>query len=416
MAKKCKVQITQEGAKTMLDDLFVLHREVMHSTGVTFKRYLYDQINWDAQAICITGDRGVGKTTLMCQRFLEYYKTVERALYISADNVVVAGKGLFLIAQEFFSDGGECLFIDEVHKYPNWAQEIKNIVDTYKRGKVVFSASSSVNLLQSKADLSRRVVYHKLLGLSFREFIYHTTKINLPTYSFSDILQNHVKIAEEMESIKILKMFKEYLSHGYYPFFHEGLSDYLSKLNNVIEKVIFEDIAVVHNLRQTTLPVLKKLLWLVATTNGLTPNIDGISSSMGTSREIIYNCLDYLGHSGLLQNVYPQAEGMKLIRKPGKIFLNNTNLLHAINGSLKRDTGVGGARETFFVNQVAPFHRVDTHPETDFVVDNHYIIEVGGKGKDYNQIKDMKNSFLAVDAVAIGYRNKIPLYLFGFLY
>lgn len=400
----------------MLDDLFAIHREVMASTEVIFKRYLYDQINWDSQVICITGDRGVGKTTLMCQRFLEHYKTLERALYISADNVVVAGKGLFKIAQEYFSEGGECLFIDEVHKYPNWAVEIKNIVDTYKKSRVVFSASSSVNLFKSKADLSRRVVYHKLLGLSFREFIYHKNKITVPSYTFAEILKNHVQIAEEMSSIKILKLFKEYLSHGYYPFFHEGLKDYLSKLNNVIEKVIFEDIAVVYNLRQTTLPILKKLIWLVATTNGLTPNIDSISSSIGVSRELIYNCLEYLNHSGLLQNVYPQAEGMKLIRKPGKIFLNNTNLLHAINGSLKRDAGVGGVRETFFVNQVASLHSVDTFPETDFVVDDHYIIEVGGKNKDYNQIKDMKDSYLAIDNVAIGYRNKIPLYLFGFLY
>jgi predicted AAA+ superfamily ATPase len=400
----------------MLADIIAIHHEVMSTIEMTFKRYLYSQINWDAQAICIIGDRGVGKTTLMCQRLLEHFKTVERALYISADNVSVAGKGLFKIAQEYFSDGGECLFIDEVHKYPNWAQEIKNILDTYKKGKVVFSASSSIDLLKSKADLSRRVVYHKLLGLSFREFIHHTTKISLPAYTFTEILHDHIKIAEELGSIKILKAFKEYLSHGYYPFFHEGLNDYLSKLHNVIEKVIFEDIAVVYNLRQTTLPVLKKLLWLVATTNGLVPNIDSISSSIGVSREIIYNCLEYLGHSGLLQNVYPQALGMKLIRKPGKIFLNNTNLLHAINGSLKRDTGVGGARETFFVNQVTSRHRVDTCPGTDFIVDDRYIIEVGGNGKDYNQIKDMKDSFLAVDATPIGYRNKIPLYLFGFLY
>lgn len=400
----------------MLEDLFAIHREVIATTEAVFKRYLYDQINWDTQAICITGDRGVGKTTLMGQRFLEYYQTVERGLYISADNVVVAGKGLFKIAQEYFSNGGECLFIDEVHKYPNWAIEIKNILDTYKRSKVVFSASSSVNLLRSKADLSRRVVYHKLLGLSFREYIYHVNEISLPTYTFNEIIRDHVQIAEEMSSIKILKMFKNYLSHGYYPFFHEGLKDFLSKLNNVIEKVIFEDIAVVHNLRQTTLPVLKKLLWLVATTNGLVPNIDGISSSLATSREVIYNCLEYLGQSGLLQNVYPLAGGMKLIRKPGKIFLNNTNLLHAINGSLKRESGIGGARETFFVNQVASLHKVDTYPETDFIVDGRYIIEVGGKGKDYNQIKDLKDSFLAIDDVAIGYRNKIPLYLFGFLY
>lgn len=400
----------------MLDDLFAIHREVMATTQTEVKRYLYDKIHWDTHSICIVGDRGVGKTTLMCQRLLSEYKSVERALYISADNIVVASKGLFKIAQEYFLHGGEALFIDEVHKYPKWSIEIKNILDTYKNCKVVFSASSSLDLNQSKADLSRRVVYHQLLGLSFREFIYLTKGVSIAPITLNEILQNHVQLAEEMGSIKPLKLFKEYLAHGYYPFFLEGLEDYLLKLNNVIEKVIFEDIAVVFNLRQTTLPVLKKILWLVATTDGLTPNIDAISSSLGVSREVVYNCLEYLGHSGLLQNLYPLAEGIKLIRKPGKIYLNNTNLLRAINRTLKRDDGIGGARETFFLNQLSPFHKVNLHPDTDFLVDEHYSIEVGGQNKDYTQIKHLENSYLAVDDIAIGHRNKIPLFLFGFLY
>lgn len=400
----------------MLEDLFAIHREVMATTETAIKRYLYDKIHWDTKAICIMGDRGVGKTTLMCQRLLNEYKTVERALYISADNIVVASFGLFKIAQTYFSYGGEALFIDEVHKYPNWSIEVKNILDTYKHCKVVFSASSSLDLNQSKADLSRRVVYHQLFGLSFREFIYLAKGPLLSPHTLPEILENHVQIAEKLGSIKPLKLFKEYLAYGYYPFFLEGLEDYLLKLNNVVEKVIFEDIAVVFNLRQTTLPVLKKLLWLVATTDGLTPNIDNISSSFGVSREVIYNCLEYLGHSGLLQNVYPVAEGMKIIRKPGKIYINNTNLLRAINHNIKRNDGVGGIRETFFLNQLKPFHKVNMHPATDFLIDEHYSIEVGGKNKDYNQIKDLKNSYLAVDDIPIGHRNKIPLFLFGFLY
>ncbi len=400
----------------MLDDLFTIHREVMATTTTAMRRYLYDKINWNGQAICLMGDRGVGKTTLMCQRLLEEYKTVDRALYISADNIIVIGKGLFKIAQEYFLYGGEALFIDEVHKYPNWSIEIKNILDTFKNNKVVFSASSSLDLNQSKADLSRRVVYYQLLGLSFREFINLTNGTQFAPQTLTDVLQNHIQITETLSSVKVLKLFREYLSHGYYPFFLEGVEDYLAKVNNVIEKVIFEDIAVVFNLRQTTLPILKKLLWLVATTDGLTPNIDGISSGLGVSREVIYNCLEYLGHSGLLQNLFPAAEGMKLIRKPGKIYLNNTNLLRAINGSLKRDVGIGGARETFFANQVVPFHKVNLHPNTDFFIDEHYSIEVGGKNKDYNQIKTTSDSYLAVDDIAIGHRNKIPLFLFGFLY
>lgn len=399
-----------------LEDLFQIHREVMSTMESQVKRYVYDKINWSAQATCILGDRGVGKTTLMCQRLLEEYKSVERALYISADNIHVTALGLFKIAQDYFSDGGEGLFIDEIHKYPNWSIELKNIIDTYKKSKIVFSASSSLDLNQSKGDLSRRVVYHHLLGLSFREYLLLSQGISLPVLSFSEVIQDHVKIAEGLRSLKILKFFKDYLVHGYYPFFLEGTQDYLSKLNNVIEKVIFEDIAVVFKLRQTTLPVLKKILWLVATTDGLIPNIDHISSSVGISREIVYNCLDHLGHSGLLSNLYPTGEGMKIIRKPGKIYMNNTNLLHAINGTLKRDSGSGGVRETFFANQVASFYKVNLHLSADFIIDDRFVIEVGGRNKDYNQIKNLADSFLAVDDIEVGFKNKIPLYLFGFLY
>lgn len=389
---------------------------MLSATKSKVRRYLYDSINWDTHAACILGDRGVGKTTLMCQRLLEVYGTSDLALYISADNIHVTSQGLFKTAQLHFTSGGEALFIDEVHKYPNWSVEIKNILDTYKRHRIVFSASSSLDLNKSKADLSRRVVYYHLLGLSFREYVHLVTDNLLQVRTLDDLLTNHVSIAEELRHLKMLKLFKNYLIYGYYPFFLEGVSDYLSKVTNVIEKVIFEDIAVVYQLRQTTLPVLKKLLWLVATTDGLTPNIDNISSSLGVSREMIYNCLEYLNQSGLIHNLYPAGDGMKLIRKPGKIYLSNSNLLHAINGTLKRESGLGGARETFFANQVSSRHKVNLHSSADFLVDETLAFEVGGRNKDRNQIKNLQSAFLAVDDIEVGYKNKIPLYLFGLLY
>lgn len=400
----------------MLEDLFHIQREVLSTTKKKVKRYLYDKINWNNQAICIVGDRGVGKTTLMCQHQLETYTTGDKALYISADNILVTSLGLFNIAKTHFSYGGEALFIDEVHKYPDWSVELKNIIDTYKKARVVFSASSSLDLNKSKADLSRRVVYYHLAGLSFREFLSLASSTSLPEYTLEELLKDHVKIAEKVSKHKVLKQFKNYLIHGYYPFFLEGVEEYLHRLNNVIEKVIFEDIAVVFELKQTTLAVLKKLLWLVATTDGLIPNIDNISSSLGVSREMIYNSLEYLGHSGLLCNLYPASSGLKLIRKPGKIYLNNSNLLYAINGSLKRDSSQGGVRETFFANQVGVRYKVQLQADCDFLVSEKYSFEIGGRNKDHNQIKSIPHSFLAVDDIEVGYKNRIPLYLFGLLY
>lgn len=398
-----------------LEDLFLIHREVVASTEKRIKRYLYQLINWDSHAICIFGDRGVGKTTLMCQH-LQEYQTHDRALYISADHIYVNAQGLFPIAQQFFSNGGEALYIDEIHKYPNWSVELKNIIDTYKRCKIVFSASSSLDLNQSKGDLSRRVVYRQMLGLSFREFLTFQLNKSFPVLSLDEIIQDHVKLTHQFSSIRILKFFKDYLMHGYYPFYLESIEEYFEKLNNVIEKVIFEDIAVIFNLKQTTLPVLKKLLWLVASTEGLTPNIDNISSSIGISREVIYNCIEYLGRSGLITNLYPAGKGLKLVRKPGKIFMNNSNLLHAVNRSLKRGSDSGAVRETFFANQVAALHKINIHSAADFLVDDRLLFEVGGKNKMERQIKDETDAFLALDEIETGYKNRIPLYLFGFLY
>jgi predicted AAA+ superfamily ATPase len=360
------------------------------------------------------GDRGVGKTTMICQDLLERYKTPDRALYVSADHVTVLSYGLINIAKDFFAEGGEALYIDEVHKYPEWSTEIKNLLDTYKGRQIIFSASSSLDLNKSKGDLSRRVVYHRLLGLSFREYLSFSKNIQYSALNLTDILQNHVMISSNLSFS--FKDFKDYLENGYYPFFLEGLQDYLSKLTNVIEKVIFEDVAVVYNLRQTTLPVLKRILWLISTSNGLIPNIDKMSKNLGVSRELIYDCLEYLGNSGLLNDVFPVGKGNNLIRKPAKIYLNNSNLLNAMNRSLKRDSEVGGIRETFFVNQVSSKHKLCVHDKGDFIIDDQWIMEIGGKNKNDYQVREEQNSYLVLDDMKIGFGRKIPLYLFGFLY
>lgn len=400
----------------MLEELALAHQEVVSQIPTSFKRYLYPQINWKAHGICILGDRGVGKTTLLCQDLLERYRTPDRALYLSADHVNVISYGLVNIAKSFFLYGGEALYIDEVHKYPEWSTEIKNILDTYKGKQIVFSASSSLDLNKSKGDLSRRVVYHRLEGLSFREYMLLAVNIKLPQISLNELFHKHMAIASTLNAVPILKHFQDYLKYGYYPFFMEGIQDYLSKVQNVIEKVLFEDLAVIFNMRQTTLPVLKRILWLVATSNGLIPNIDKMSKNLGVSREMVYNCLEYLRCSGLLIELFQSGKGNNLIRKPGKIYMNNSNLLAAITGSLKFESDLGDIRETFFVNQVGSMHKILLHNKADFLIDDKYIIEVGGKGKKANQIQGEQDAYLAIDGTNIGFGNKIPLYLFGLLY
>lgn len=400
----------------MLEDLFAIHRLVMADTPKTLHRYLYSQINWKNKGLCILGGRGVGKTTLMCQYLLEKYKTPDQALYISADNIHVLSQGLFAIAQEYFKYGGQALMIDEVHKYPNWSLELKNILDTYKNKHIIFSASSSIELKKSKYDLSRRVVYYELKGLSFREFLQFKSVGIFPVFTLNEILHEHVTIVEQFNDIPILKYFSEYLQSGYFPFFLEGTKDYLAKVTNILEKIIFEDISLVFNLKPPSLLVLKKLLWLVATSEGLVPNIDRISRSLAVSREMVYQSFEYLDRASLLNNVYHDGIGMKLIRKPSKVYLENTNYLYAIYGGLNLTHSKGMIRETFFVNQCAALFPIHLHHTADFVINKELIIEVGGTAKKFTQLNHQKNSFLAIDGIEIGAGRKIPLYLFGFMY
>jgi predicted AAA+ superfamily ATPase len=402
---------------TLFDTLYTIHQAVLDSTTMQIRRYLFDQVHWEAQAICIQGDRGVGKTTLLCQYLLEQYDgDPNQALYLSADNINVLSNGLFAIAQQYFAMGGKALFIDEVHKYPNWSIELKNIIDTYKKHPIVFSGSSSLDLQHSKADLSRRVVYYRLWGLSFREYLHLKLGKVFPVYTLEEILKSHTQIARQFASMTILKHFNDYLAYGYYPFFMEGEKDYLHKINNVIEKVIFEDIAVVYHLKQETLVTLKKLLWLISTTQTLTPNIDNISQSYGVSRAMIYNCFEYLDRAGLIQCLHTQGKGLKLTRKPAKIYFNNTNLIYAINATLPSDSFIGAVRETFFTNQLSKNHAIKLHKRADFILDQRYVIEVGGRNKTAAQIQAMDQAYLAIDGMEIGSFNRVPLYLFGFLY
>jgi predicted AAA+ superfamily ATPase len=399
----------------MLHKLLEIHEMVVEKRNQNVKRYLYHSINWDLKALCIFGARGTGKTTLMIQHYHDRYKSPDKALYISADHVFVNAHGLYEIADQYFKSGGEALYIDEIHKYPNWTVELKNILDVYSHKQIIVSGSSTIDLKKSKGDLSRRLVYYELMGLSFREFLRFESGVNHSTVSLDDLIHHHYEISKQLiVERSILREFKNYLKYGYYPFFLEGKKEYISRLTGVIEKVIFEDIASSFNLSQPKLPVIKKLLWLIANSEPFVPNIDRISKELGISREYVYHYIEYLEKAGLIINLYRDGTGFKVVRKPAKIFIQNTGLIKAL--SEKTDDNMGAIRETFFANQL--FHMFDLRiPEQgDFLVLEKYRIEIGGKNKKIEQIRDIPNSFLALDDIEIGFQQTIPLYLFGFLY
>jgi predicted AAA+ superfamily ATPase len=400
----------------MNNDLFLIHSLVVAAVSNAKKRSIMQEIDWNSRAICIAGARGTGKTTLLLQHYLAKYKSPEKCLYVSGDNIHVIAAGLFQIAKDYFAFGGEALIVDEVHKYPNWSQEIKNIYDTYAKKTLLISGSSTLDLTKARYDLSRRVVYHRLAGLSFREYLYFAHDIEIAPYRLDDIVTQHQNIAASLlKHGPMLKYFQEYLTFGYYPYFLEGIRDYHNKLLGAIEKVLFEDIAVSYNLPQPKLPILKKLLWLIATSHPFVINIEGIASDLGVARQTIIGYIEILETAGLLRAVRADGGGSKLVRKPGKLYFDNSNLIYAITGSIKSEAELGTIRETFFASQLAPKHKLTLHHKADFMVDDTYIFEVGGPSKKTKQIAGNELAYLAVANIEVGSPKQIPLYLFGLL-
>ncbi|HSA32101.1 MAG TPA: AAA family ATPase [bacterium] len=402
----------------MLQELFSIHQQIVGAMRSDKKRYLAPKINWQNHCICLRGPRGTGKTTLLLQHYKETYGSPDRCLYISGDNIHVVSNGLYQTVRDYFTYGGEAIIIDEIHKYPNWAQELKNSIDTYKDKHILVSGSSSLDLTKAAYDLSRRVVYYDLPGLSFREYLYFRHGYQFPVRAFDDIVNGHTAIAADIAGkLPLLKHFDEYLRVGYYPYILEGAEEYAQKVMSTVEKTLFEDIAVTANLTQPKLPILKKMLWLIATSDPFVPNIAGMSRDLGISKEYVYTYLEYLERAGLIATLRLDGSGAALVRKPGKVYLENPNLLYALNGSLQKETLIGGVREAFFANQLKNAGiKVSLHPAADFLVNGRFTVEVGGPSKKEDQIKGIADSFRALDGIDIGAGDKIPLHLFGFLY
>lgn len=381
-------------------------------------RSLYDRINWENRLIGIIGGRGTGKTTLLLQYLAEKGSYSSKYLYISADNIRVEAIGIYEIASQFFRMGGQVIVIDEIHKYARWPQEIKNLYDSFPSAKILFSGSSTLGLQLGKADLSRRAVFYTLPGLSFREYLLLARNVKLSAIKLSDLLMEHSRLTSEvLVKGPVLGHFRDYLEHGLYPFFLEGIEEYLAKLGNIIEKTLYEDIVSTAGIKSSNVAMLKRILWLIATSQPFEPNLVRISNNLGISKPTLYGYLDYLERAGLLSGVMPEGSGFKLVRKPVKIYIGNTNLLRAIAGELSQEDPVGTVRETFIQHQlISAGLQVRIPDQGDFLVEDKYLLEAGGKRKGKKQIAGKENAYIIKDDIEVGFGNIIPMWLFGFLY
>lgn len=398
----------------MEEVLYHNYSRLLDATATTYFRYLYSQIDWGNRLIGITGSRGTGKTTMMLQHIKKTFPDRSKSLYISLDNIWFTKNSLLELADKFYVFGGTHLFIDEVHRYPNWSIEIKNIYDSYPDMHIVFTGSSILEIYKSNADLSRRAVSYHLSGLSFREFLNFENDVEYPVFSLDEIVENHQNIVSSITTkVKILPEFKKYLEHGYYPFYKEGLKSYNSRLQNVVNTILENDLPAVETIEYLTIIKIKKMLMIISSLVPFSPNVTSLSSEIETNRASAIKYLGYLQKAGLIRMLRSQGSGMSLMNKPEKIYLDNTNLIQSLATSSVNE---GNMRETFFANQCAVGYSLSSSKQGDFMVNNKYIFEVGGKNKTFAQIKNIENSFIAMDDIESGFGNKIPLWLFGFTY
>lgn len=374
-----------------------------------FRRYLFEKIDFDSKIIGILGQRGVGKTTLIRQIAQSSKLPMSKILYISADNIADT---LSDIAKEFSAYGGKLLIIDEIHKAPNFAHELKMIYD-FLDVKVIFSGSSALEIENSKVDLSRRALFYELHSLSFREFLGIKFGLNLPAYSLEEILQNHQEIATNIKKeFRPLEYFALYKEFGAYPFFTEGEKGYSLRLNEIVNIILDSEVAMIYNVDSDKIATIRKLLHLLCACVPMELNIQSVAKTTAISRNTLYSYLYYLQKANLIEIIGGNFANKKLLNKPDKIYLENTNLYNV----LCSNQNIGSLRESFFVSQLKVANSVKYSQIGDFVVNDKYVFEVGGKNKDFSQIKDVVNSYLAVDDIEVGFGAKIPLWVFGFLY
>ena len=399
----------------MLDNQRKIEKRLLSTLHIFHKRYLFDTINFSAQMIAIVGSRGVGKTTLLLQHLKELKEKYElhKSLYFSYDHPSCVDVNLYNLAEEFSSIGGEYLLIDEIHKYENFAQDLKAVYDFLPNLKVLFSGSCASSIYNAQADLSRRVVLYTMKGLSYREFLEIKLNTKLQSYTLENLLKNSISIVDAISKKLIpLEYFKEYLEQGYYPFYFHDKESYLQLLNAVVNLTIDVDFVSLGLIKPNYTNKLKQLLNILCYSKPFELNITKVASNVGVSRNTLYAYLQHLDKGALLNIVYSNKKGLSALSKPEKLYLNNTNLFY----TLCDDVEVGTLRETFFVNQLKLDHEINTTKNGDFKVDDKFFFEVGGKSKSFKQIKDVENSYLVIDTDDTQNDKKIPLWLFGFLY
>lgn len=383
-----------------------MNQELRH-TPTEFHRYMWDKIIWDERLVGLIGPRGVGKSTMVKQYMLSMPNRNEW-LYLSADHSYFAANSLTDLAEDFVREGGKYLVIDEIHKYPGWSRELKQIYDGIPSLKVIFTGSSVLDIKKGFADLSRRAIMFEMQGLSFREYLALFHNINLPVLTLDDVLTNNFTLPDDLHPIPLLR---EYMKSGYYPFSKEA--GFLIRMQQVIAQTLEIDIPQYAGMNVSTANKLKKMMAVISTLAPYKPNNSNLATELKVSKNDVPDYLFYLEKAGMIRQLRDDTGGMRGLGKVEKIYIDNTNLMYALSNSDTPD--IGNMRETFFYNQTRVVADVKTSKISDFRIADH-TFEIGGRNKTRRQLREATDGYVVKDDIEFGFAKTIPLWLFGFLY
>ncbi len=410
----------------MLEVLRELSQRFLQIKQVAYHRYFYRFMSSLPRMAILLGQRGVGKTTLLVQYLLAYAdgdRFSPKILYVQADHFLIGNLSLYEIAEQFHLTGGKVIAIDEIHKYPQWSRELKSIFDTFPDLQILASGSSALSIYHGSHDLSRRAVTYSIVGLSFREYLELTLDTQFEVLDLETILTDHLSIADQINQKiskldqKILPIFADYLRRGYYPYsfeFKDEVVFYITLEQNLHATIEVDLAAIYPQLTGNSIKKIKKLLVFIAQSVPFTPNWNKLQSllEIGDQRTL-KNYFKYLEQAGLIKTIEKNSDQLRQIEQPEKVYLDNPNQMFAIAAA---NANTGAIRETFFLDMLEPGHTIRLPHQGDFLVNNQYLFEIGGRNKKNSQIKSSPNAFIAADDIEIGGSGKIPLWLFGFIY